>query len=109
MSAPVDLAKLVTDAARWPSDWTPNVVDGEWCGSFDGYHEGAQTEIETGPDTDYSVPLGQFLADAVNAIPTIAELTAERDSLRAHVEAQDARIKGLEDRITCTANERPRG
>lgn len=38
-------------------------------------------------------------AAAANAIPAIAALTAERDSLRAHVEAQDARIKGLEATI----------
>lgn len=104
MSAPVDLAKLVADAKRWPVDWTSIVDDdGEWTGAFlavdshgEMYDVGTVHEIETGSDTDYSVPLGKFLADAVNAIPAIASLTAERDSLRAHVDAQDARIKGLE-------------
>lgn len=105
MSAPVDLTKLVADAKRWPSGWTPNIVDGEWCGSFDAeMHDGDVQEIETGPDSDYSVALGRLIADAVNAIPAISELTAERDSLRAHVEAQDARIKGLEATIAVRVN-----
>lgn len=42
----------------------------------------------------------QFVADHVpDLVASIAKLTAERDSLRAHVEAQDVRIKGLETRI----------
>lgn len=35
MSAPVDLATLAADAARWPADWTPVIDDdGEWTGMF---------------------------------------------------------------------------
>jgi len=77
VSAPIDVAGLALELRRWPSDWTPNLdEEGEWCGSFDAINEESEEphEIETGPDTSYSVALGKLIADAVNALPALLEV-----------------------------------
>lgn len=101
MSSVVDVAKLTTDAERWPRDWEP-VIDehGEWCGSFSATNEESEDphEIETGPDTNYSVNLGKFLADAVNALPVLLEVAQAGKAWRDAFEASRVlSVSALED------------
>lgn len=93
---PVDLAvitEISAEMTRWHEDDLASEQECMRCRN--SVH--TPSDLEPTPLCDLCA---QFVADHVpDLVASIAKLTAERDSLRAHVEAQDVRIKGLETRI----------
>jgi hypothetical protein len=93
VSALAELGELTAEMTRWHDEDLSSEQECVRC--LDAVHT---------PSHLHPTPLcnecAQHVAGIVpEIVAAIAELTAERDSLRAHVEAQDARIKGLEATI----------
>lgn len=96
VSAPVDLAtmtELSAEITRWHVENLANEQECMRC------RDSMHTPSDLDP-TPLCNPCAQFVAERLPGMTTaIAALTAERDSLRDHVETQDARIKALDATI----------
>ena len=79
------LRKLAMHLSEWPSTpWKPQVVTGEWIGSWEAANDvipDAPYEIDGTTDSDYPDQFANFVAQLVNAAPKLlAEVERRRSA-----------------------------